>query len=290
MEHKDWLILKTINEERNITKTAERLFISQPALTYRLKGLEKDMGVRILNRHKNGVSLTAQGEYLVKYAEEMIEKLEYVKTYVRDMESHIKGTVRLGVSSVVAKFKMAPLLKSFKKQYPDIKVPLQTGSSTLQLPDMIKNREIDIALLRGDVLWTEKKHVIAEEPMCILFSKPIHIEQLYNFPRIRYEASIITKSDEQIQQWWQEQTPLPLPNTIKVDSIEACIQMVSYGLGWCVVPKIHITNRNSLHSSPIVWRNGRTMIRKTVMIYRSESLDHQEKRLFIDHVLRNYSK
>lgn len=289
MEYKDWLILKTLNEERNITKTAERLFISQPALTYRLQNLEKDIGVKILNRHKNGVSFTPQGEYLLKYSEEMLAKLEYVKEYVRNMESFIKGTVQLGVSSVIARFKMAPLLKTFKKQYPEVKVILHTGSSTLQLPEMIEKRQIDIALLRGDAQWSEKKHVIAEEPMCIVSSQPINMEQLPHSPWIRYEASTITRSEEKMLSWWQEHFSSPPPNIIKVDSIEACIQMVSHGLGWCIAPKIHITNRRSLFSSPVVFRDGHTMIRKTVMLYRHETLEQPVNRLFIDHVLRNYS-
>ena len=289
MDYKDWVILKTINEERNLTKAAQRLFISQPALTYRLQNLEHDVGVKILIRHSNGVFFTPKGEYLLKYAEEMLEQWEQVQHYVRNMESSIHGTLRLGVSSVIAKFKMAPLLKNFKKNFPDVEIILHTGSSTLQLPDMLQKEQIDIAILRGDTSWQENIHIIAEEPMCILFSQPIEIRQLPHIPWIRYEASAITKSDAQLNNWWTEQFSLPLPTIIKVDSIEASIQMVSYGLGWCILPKIHINNCRSLFSCPVVWNDGHIMLRKTIMAYRLETLQQPICKLFIDHVLRDYS-
>ena len=50
MDTKDWIVLKTISDERSLTKAAERLYLSQPALTYRLRNLEKEFGVTILTR------------------------------------------------------------------------------------------------------------------------------------------------------------------------------------------------------------------------------------------------
>lgn len=289
MDVKDWLILKTIHEEQSLTKAAERLFISQPALSYRLQNLEKDFGVKLMNRHSDGVFFTPQGEYLLRYAQEMLKKLEDVREDIRNMGSSIQqGTLRLGVSSVIAKFKMAQLLKGFAKHFPDVDVRLSTGSSTLQLPAMLLNKEIDIALLRGDINWPENKHVIAEEPMCIVSSHPIKLDQLPHLPWITYEASAITGSTEKLGRWWEEQYHSPLPSLIKVDSIEACIQMVSHGLAWCIVPKIHVISHRSLFSSPVTWRDGHIMVRKTVMIYSAKTAENVVSRLFIDHVLRNY--
>lgn len=289
MEYKDWVILKTISAERNLTKAAERLFISQPALSYRLQNLEKDLGVKILNRHSTGVDFTPQGEYLLQYSEEMLTKLEYVKEFVRNMDSSVQGSLRLGVSSVIAKFKMASLLKSYKNQCPAVEIILNTGSSTLQLPDMLQKNQIDIALIRGDVPWLGPKHYIAEEPMCIVYSQPIDTEKLSLIPWIRYDASTITKTEQQQCAWWQEQFACPPPNIIKVDSVEACLQLVSHGFGWCIAPKIHISNRRSLYSCPVVWRDGHVMLRKTIMIYNHGVLDKPAGKTFIDHMLRNYT-
>ncbi len=289
MDYKDWLILKTVHEEQSLTKAAERLFISQPALSYRLQNLEKEMGVKILTRRSNGVSFTPPGEYLLTYAEKMLQQLEEVKKHVQTMDAAVHGTLRLGVSSVVARFNMASLLKNYRKRYPDVEISLTTGSSTLQLPEMLRNKEIDIAILRRDIEWPEYKHVIAEEPMCIVSAQPIDLDKLPQIPWIQHERSRIAKSEEQLHLWWQERYNCPLPKIIKVDTIEACLQMVAYGHGWGIVPKIHIAHQRRLHSCPVVWQDGRTLLVKTFMLYTQQAFEQPASKLFIDYVLREYS-
>ncbi len=67
MEYRDWYILQTLYQEQNITKTAETLYLSQPALTKRLRQIEKEFGVQIVQRGSRGVHFTPQGEYLAKW-------------------------------------------------------------------------------------------------------------------------------------------------------------------------------------------------------------------------------
>ena len=285
MDDKDWSMLTIIKQERNQTKSAERLFMSQPALSYRLHSLEKEFGVRILNRYPSGVSFTVQGEHILQFAEEMLEKLKQTKEYVQSMESRIEGPLRLGISSVFAKFKIAPILKEYKSRFPDVQLTLKTGSSTSQLPEMLEKQDIDIAILRGDFSWPEKKHIILEEPFCIVAAKPVELDQLPGLPWIQYETATITKTDNQYYGWWQEHFRTPPPPITKVDSIEACIQLVSHGIGWTIIPKIHLGNHRSLFSRPLIRHDGHPMLKKTVMAYRSDTLKWPAAKVFIDYIL-----
>src|SRR5689334_20161717 len=82
--------------EKNITKAAQHLYISQPALTNRLQQLEKDFGVKIVNRGRRGVQFTPQGEYLAKSAHEMLLAMQKIRENVLNMEDNVAGTLRLG--------------------------------------------------------------------------------------------------------------------------------------------------------------------------------------------------
>jgi len=99
MDDRDWLILQVLYREKNITKAAKELFISQPALTHRLQQMEKEFHVQIVNRGRRGVQFTPQGEYLVKCAEEMLLTLQKIKENVLNMDDQLTGTLRLGVSN-----------------------------------------------------------------------------------------------------------------------------------------------------------------------------------------------
>lgn len=57
MDQKDWILIKTLHEEKNITRTAERLYVSQPSLSYRLKNLEEEFGVTLFSKRKKELSL-----------------------------------------------------------------------------------------------------------------------------------------------------------------------------------------------------------------------------------------
>lgn len=290
MDYKDWVIFKILVEEQNMTKTAERLFISQPALSYRLQNLEKELGVKILNRYSSGVGFTAEGEYLAQYAIEMLTRFEDVKEQLQSMNISAQGTIRIGFSSVVAKYKMARLVKSYRTQFPTITIQAETASSKLKLPEMLKNNQIDIAIIRGDTDWSEGKKLLSEEPMCLVFNRPITLDELPDHPWVEYESAYITHSHTKKLTWWQETIAKPVPNIVKADAIDGCLQMVSCGLGWCIVPKIHLAQHRSLFSTPIVWPSGHTMSWKTFMIYHNSIAEQPVYKTFINYVQRKYGQ
>lgn len=290
MNSNDWIILRTIAEEGSITKAAERLFIAQPSLTYRLSKIEKEFGTKILHRQSTGVIFTSQGNYLLQYALEMIERLNSVKQTIHDIENPILGTLRLGVSTTFAKFNIAPILKLFLERHPSAKIDLFTGSSTLGLSALMLGNEVDIIIRRGDVAWPEGKHVISEEAYGIISGFKMDLLRLSDFPWIQDESSTITQSDKEFLKWWRETLHVPPPTKImQVNSIETCVQLASHGLGWTVLPKIHATHKRSVYFTPLIWPDGHPMIQKTVMLYKNDVLESHLAKLFVDFILNEFT-
>ena len=85
MKDTDWEILYRLYETPNMTKVADMLYISQPSLTKRVKNMEKEFGVKIINRTSKGVKFTSEGEYLAKKAKEYMEFIKNVKEDVKDL-------------------------------------------------------------------------------------------------------------------------------------------------------------------------------------------------------------
>ncbi|WP_052363954.1 LysR family transcriptional regulator [Geomicrobium sp. JCM 19037] len=95
MNEKDWILLQTLYEVKSITKTAEMLYISQPAITYRLSSIEREFGIEIAKRSNKGLKFTSEGEYLVHYFEKMSRELEKTKDWLLNMGKKIQGNLRL---------------------------------------------------------------------------------------------------------------------------------------------------------------------------------------------------
>ncbi|MGD9154757.1 MAG: LysR family transcriptional regulator [Bacillota bacterium] len=82
MNEHDWEMLLILAEEKNITRAAERLFVAQSSLSYRIKNLEDELRVPLLLRTKNGILFTSEGEYLLQYAKNMKTQLEQLREYI----------------------------------------------------------------------------------------------------------------------------------------------------------------------------------------------------------------
>ena len=79
MNLQDWKLLTELHKSNSISQTSETLFISQPALTRRLKQIEEEFSATILIRSSKGVTFTPQGELLVQYSQKMLKDYENLK-------------------------------------------------------------------------------------------------------------------------------------------------------------------------------------------------------------------
>jgi len=281
MNDKDWTILKTLSEEKNITKAAERLYISQPALTYRLKSIEKEFDTEIVIRTPNGIIFTPQGDYLLAYTEEMMLRLRETKEKIQDMEDNVQGTLRIGASSVFVHYELPQILKGFIEKYPQVDIILKTGLSE-QINKMLQKNDISVAISRGDYLWQEEKHLLKEEPICLVSDCEIEFENLINRHQITYKTD--SSLQDVLENWCHQTFSHPLRATIEVDSMDACRQMVQHGLGWAILPANGLKDNSNLYTKELFWDNGVPLQRKTWVMCRNSSLNISIVRVFIDYL------
>lgn len=278
MDEKDWYILTTLHDERNITRTAQRLYISQPALTYRIQQLEKEFCTKIVSRRKKGVEFTVKGEYLVQYANQMIYQLRHTKEHITNMDEAVKGTLRLGVSGLFARFELPSLLKDFLKEYPQVDVNLKTGWST-EIQQMLQKEEAHLGIVRGDYSWKEHKILLREEKICIASSRNINFKELPSLPRVNYKTDPSLKNT--IDNWWQETYTKPPMISMEVDRIDTCKELVLNGLGYAILPEICIQENDLLCVSPIKIDDNRFLTRNTWLFYRDVTLELAQVKAFI---------
>ena len=129
MDNKDILLLKTLYEEKNITHTAKRLFLSQPALTDRLKRLEAEFGCTLFLRQPRGIQFTSEGELLYRFFLQMESSYQKIRDSLSDARIHPAGTLSIACSNVFAKYHMPRILTQFRKTYPRIEIHMKSGFS-----------------------------------------------------------------------------------------------------------------------------------------------------------------
>lgn len=286
VDYRDWEILRVLYSQKNLTKAARLLYITQPALTNRLKHMEEELGVKIVTRESRGVHFTAEGEYLVRCADEILEQFNKIKEHVRNMSNHagnaVAGTLKLGVSNFFANYELPSMLKLFKEQYPHVDFKVVTGWSK-DVTKLIHNKDVHIGFVRGDYNSRGlKKHLLLEETVSIASKEPIDLVNLPHLPRIDYSGDVLLKT--LIDNWWAENYIQPPFISIEVDQVDTCMKMVMNGLGYGILPSRMLKDTENIYKVDLTHQNGKPILRRTWMYYHKESLEWNVTKAFIQFV------
>lgn len=284
MTEKDWKLLLYLHEEGTITKTAQKLYISQPALTYRIKQIEREFNIKIIYRGSKGVIFTNEGEYLLKYAKLMIKQLRKAKEDLQNMAKVAQGTLRLGVSSNFALYQLPVLLEGFLAKYPKVEVNLQTGLSSSVL-NLIQSEEVHIGIVRGEHLWPKGNLTLDRETLCIASKEKIVEEALPYLNQIKYQTDVNLRNT--FDQWWQQKFDVPPKILMEVDQIETCKQLVKKGLGYGLFPSISLKEEDNLHTIDLTI-NNKKILRPTSLLFRDDLLDLNVVDAFISFIKSYY--
>jgi len=130
-------------------RAAERLNLSQPAVSTRIANLEQELRVPLFERGPGELILTKHGTLLLSYAEQMLFVEEEIKQRVAN-PSETQGLFRVGASETIAQAWLPDFLKTLSEQYPRVNVDL-TVDISLNLRSALLERKLDLALLMGPV-------------------------------------------------------------------------------------------------------------------------------------------
>ena len=157
MEFRQLHYLLTVAEEKNVTRAAEKLFISQSALSHYIKNVEEELGTQLFDRSTNPISLTYAGECYMESARRILLEQERLTNEIRDITNHMSGKLVVGSSRDRASYMMPRLLPSFAKKYPGIEVEVYTGSGK-HIMEALREGRVDLVLLPRQ--WDDKEQNI----------------------------------------------------------------------------------------------------------------------------------
>lgn len=133
----------------SLSAAAEKMNRSQPALTYQIKNLEKELGVRLFSGAVNKKDLTRDGKFLYKKAVEVFRLLDAISEEIGRQEDEVKGELSILSSYVTLQCYLPPMLAEFARRHPQVHFRV-AGGRQLSLYEKIFSREFDLAVLCVD--------------------------------------------------------------------------------------------------------------------------------------------
>ena len=135
-----------VAETRNFRRAAERVFVSQPALSLAVRKLEEELGVQIFERSPAEVTLTALGEQIVAQARRALEECERVRQIAGAGLEPLQGPLKVGVTDSVAPYLMPEVIPALKRRAPAMPLEIEENI-TANLETMLENGVLDAAII-----------------------------------------------------------------------------------------------------------------------------------------------
>lgn len=166
-------IFNAVAETGGINRAAERLMISQPAVSRQIQALEHALGVTLLERRPRGIHLTEAGKILADYARRLFEIEAQANEVFSDLRSLRTGVLRLGGSMSLGNYFMPEVIAAFHHQYPQIRVSLEVGNTDYIL-DMVRHNRVDIGFIEGEFNKDEFDAEVFMHDELIVIAHPGH--------------------------------------------------------------------------------------------------------------------
>lgn len=228
-------IFETVAEQENFARAAETLHLTPSAVSHAIAKLEEEFGFPLFIRNRSGVSLTANGSYLLPYVGEQLQADERLRQEVDQINGLTKGKLVVGAFESVTVHWLPSIIRDFHSRYPGISVELLQGSvETLQT--WIRSRKLNLALLshmEDEPLPCPAVPLYRDRIVCatpIDYVPPnrtfMTLEDIRAFPILRPSY----QTDLEIN-WFMSKSALTPSPDFQISSDNTLFALISQGLG-----------------------------------------------------------
>ncbi|MGD6767670.1 MULTISPECIES: LysR family transcriptional regulator [unclassified Mammaliicoccus] len=289
MKEEDYKILSLLYYEKNLTRVAEKLFISQPALTYRVKKIEEEFGINLTNKFGKTIKFTPEGEYLVQFSNKILHDIQNLKNSINEIKAFVPDSFKLGVNNNFILYNLPGILKRFSSLDSTISMSVESGWSA-EIMQKLEYNELDIAIVTGDYQWYGESIFLKKDPITLISSMPINLDTLPKKPRINYKPKRNYKAyielensiTKLINDWWQNRYNVEALTVIESDKVELCKELVKEGIGYSIIPNSCIEKNEKFYQYDLKDENKNYIYRKTWLFYRETIKENSHVHEFIE--------
>jgi DNA-binding transcriptional LysR family regulator len=228
----------------SVSRAADALFVSQPAITLQLQALERDLGMPLLERNGRRLSPTREGEVLFEMALPLVEQLDGLEARFRERVRGLEaGELKIAANSSTILYLLPKIVEAFRAQHPDVRLTLNnvvTGEGT----DLLREDAVELVVgtlldvpadLSYEPAYRFEQRLVAPPGHPLLKKPRLELQDLAEHPLILPPKRQIT---------WRlvdlvlQQNRVPYKVALEVSGWDVIKQYVAMGMGVSVVPSI----------------------------------------------------
>jgi len=232
-----------IAETLSFSVAAEKLYLTQPAVSKRIRQLEEQFGSKLVDRNGKQIHLTQTGLALLPMARQILNNLQHARQQIADMEGNPMGSLSMATSHHIGLHRLPPILRAYSSQFPDVDLDLNFMDSE-RACQMIEKNELEIAVVtlpfkdsaKLDFIPIWDDHLMiccaTDHPLTSLAAPTLN--DLIKHPAVLPSHGTFTR--EAIEKALKN-VLTDLKITLETNYLETIKMMVSVGLGWSILPQ-----------------------------------------------------
>lgn len=228
----------------SFSEASKQLFISQSAVSQSIKTLEKKLNSKLFQRSTKKVTLTPEGEILLKHIEPAMNLIRNGERQLLEVDSLNGGQLRIAASDTICRYYLVPYLSSFHKKHPNVHIKVMNQTS-LKCVELLTTGQVDLIVVNHpNAAINDKLHIeeikefkdifLAGEKYETLSKNAISLKELQKYPILMLDRKSTTS--EFLHQLFQKHQ-LDLVPEIELSSNDLLLDLARIGLGIAFVPE-----------------------------------------------------
>lgn len=280
-----------VAESGSFSQAAEKLHLTQPAVSKRVAILEDQLGAELFDRIGRNISLTEAGQALLPHAKRVQQELGAAERAVRDLAGEVAGQLRLATSHHIGLHRLPPILSSFSRDFPEVQIDIDFMDSE-QAYELIMQGKAELAIVT--LAPVEEPSVISipiwRDPLDFMIASDHELLAQTNAPDLQAMSKhpailpgLNTYTGQIIKRLFDEQK-LELQVSLATNYLETIRMMASVGLGWTILPRsmrdeslstIAVKGISIERTLGVVYHRGRSLSRAAQAFI--EALQHRDE-------------
>lgn len=258
MTHRELLYIKTIAEEKSISKAAAKLFLSQPSLSQCIGRIESELGTKLFKRSATGLSTTYAGERYLNMAHQVLRLYKDFEAEISDINNLNIGRLDIGITTHLASALLPKLLPRYRALYPNLSICITEESSSV-LEEMVLSGKVDFAVMHTHpLLISQYSHalrysMIQNDPFVLVAptdsplqgsSSPIAPYPIINSALLNSQEFIMVSPGRRIRQVTDiilSKAGITPKITLTTQSFETAKRLASVGMGVTLLPQAYLS-------------------------------------------------
>ena len=228
----------------SISRAAEAMFVTQPALTARLQALERSLGTELLVRSHHGSRLTEAGKALLPHAERALSAMRTGRSAVEDVRSGGAGRLTIGAAPAVSTYVLPAMLHRFQAKHPGVRLVVRSGHSE-EILQMVLRDEVEVGLMRpiqhpdvtATLLYEDELTLVVHRGHRFAAAGHVRMGELASEHLILFDR---TSSYHELTSAIVRQAGISPRGQLEVDNIDAAKRMVEQRLGIALLPRTSV--------------------------------------------------